>query len=106
MKSQWYQNYLKSDHWQTVRVEKLERERYCCERCGYFARRRFGQWVGIHVHHKNYERLGHERLDEDLEVLCEYCHECEHGLNKRSRDKLRARWTVGVVEYAEEIDGL
>jgi len=32
---------------------------------------------GSHVHHKTYDRLCHES-DEDLELLCRFCHDCKH----------------------------
>lgn len=104
--AEWYREYLESPHWQALRQLKLESEEYCCERCGYFGRRRRGGvWAGIHVHHKTYERVGHE-LMADLEVLCEFCHGVEHGKNTRTREQLRAKYVAGVLEYAEEVDGL
>jgi 5-methylcytosine-specific restriction endonuclease McrA len=34
--------------------------------------------AALHVHHRTYARFGHERI-EDLEVLCESCHNAEHA---------------------------
>lgn len=33
---------------------------------------------GSHVHHKTYARIGNE-YDEDLELLCMFCHDRKHG---------------------------
>lgn len=78
-----YQRYLRSAHWQSLRLRKLSEQPrlprvrlcYLCDHC-----RRFIHIFGINVHHRTYERLGRERLD-DLEVLCEGCHCIEHKID-------------------------
>ena len=61
-----YRNgYLQSDHWQEVRRRKLKQAGYKCEACG--------EKTKLDIHHKTYERLGKERLD-DLQALCRPCH--------------------------------
>jgi len=71
MTSAFYEEYLESGDWRVMRKRALKLAHYRCERCGF---------RGIlHVHHKTYARLGDEDLD-DLQVLCEECHNEEHGL--------------------------
>lgn len=97
----WYDDYLQSDHWLATRDAKLEQAKRRCERCGEYAKRRpGGRWVGLHVHHLTYERVGQERMD-DLEVLCIHCHQVEHGHaedTERNRLRVQRRLAVGVVE--------
>ena len=64
-----YGTYLRSVHWQTMRRLAHDRAQGTCELCG-----RGGQ---LDVHHKTYERIGEERLD-DLIVLCRSCHSKFH----------------------------
>jgi hypothetical protein len=59
-----YRDYLNSIDWYLIRVEVKKRASGRCERCSA---------TGVEVHHRTYERLGHERLD-DLELLCKPCH--------------------------------
>lgn len=69
-----YRAHLKSAKWRKLRKAKLDASHGQCERCGSWHGRR-------EVHHKTYERLGDERI-EDLLVLCTDCHAAE--------DKIRA----------------
>lgn len=71
-----YRDYVGSERW-------LGRRKYFlmnhpnCERCGISRRRAMEVYdQDLHVHHKNYQRVGCE-LDEDLEALCRRCHEIE-----------------------------
>ena len=62
-----YAEYLKTEYWQEVRSEKLNRCRYRCELCG--------RGDKLHVHHKTYEHRGEELLYLwTLIALCEKCH--------------------------------
>lgn len=63
--SQKYLDYIKSPAWFRRRGLRILVANCACERCG------CGEW--LQVHHRTYERLGHER-DDDLEVLCVACH--------------------------------
>ena len=67
-----YQTYLRSQEWRERRVESLKRWDFAC---ALNARHR----SQLEVHHRTYERLGHERQD-DLVVLCARCHRRFHGL--------------------------
>ena len=66
-----YADYLKTDHWQTVRKAALERAEHRCQTCSTDEH--------LHVHHRTYENRGAER-DSDVIVLCKTCHERFHGV--------------------------
>jgi hypothetical protein len=66
-----YQEYLRSDHWQTMRRLALDHAEHRCQLC-YSPNR-------LEVHHRTYERLGAERLA-DLTVLCDACHQAFHRI--------------------------
>lgn len=62
-----YQEYLKSDHWQTVRSLALERAEHKCAVCD--------STQALNVHHKRYDHRGEEQdYIDDLIVLCQSCH--------------------------------
>jgi 5-methylcytosine-specific restriction endonuclease McrA len=65
-----YPEYLKTDHWQSLRKRTMGRAGYSCELCA-------ASGVKLHVHHKHYATRGMESL-EDLIVLCEPCHQKFH----------------------------
>jgi len=66
-----YRAHLASVEWQVIRCDVLQRANYRCEACGV-------PW-GLQVHHKTYQRLGKEDLD-DLVCLCRVCHRKFHGI--------------------------
>lgn len=99
LKSIRYWDYVNSDHWKLLReryITEVLKDEPRCERCGI-------RWIGhqkylvsdkpeeggykefelrprppkFNLHHKTYERLGEEEL-EDLELLCVMCHNLEH----------------------------
>lgn len=70
-----YENYLKTSHWQELKQRIYAKYRQC-QNCG--AKR------GLDVHHKTYERLGHEKLS-DLRLLCRECHYRTHRMKKGIR---------------------
>lgn len=65
-----YDAYLRSEQWRTKADAVIERDDGRCQRYGDSARE---------VHHRTYERIFHERL-EDLEAVCADRHKLEHGL--------------------------
>jgi hypothetical protein len=66
----WYDEvYLPSDYWKELRERVVVNQGYRCRRCG--------STVDCVVHHRTYERLCREEL-EDLEVLCRRCHDTLH----------------------------
>lgn len=82
MNKQEYKNYLTSPSWKKTRRKALERSGYRCQVCN-------AANTQLDVHHRTYDRLGHE-FDSDLTVLCNDCHSKFH-------DKLAAP----VVPYVE-----
>jgi len=64
----YYDTYLKSPHWIATAAKKRKQAGYKCERCH--------QHKQLDVHHKTYERRGHELMS-DLEALCRECHDKE-----------------------------
>jgi hypothetical protein len=68
-----YRQYLQTRHWQALRETGLQHSGYRCQVCN-------GQGP-LHVHHRTYERLGHEHPT-DLLVLCAACHELFHTHGK------------------------
>jgi hypothetical protein len=63
---------LASTDWDEYAASERERAGHRCERCGIGG-------VELHVHHRNYDTLGHEVPQVDTEVLCDRCHQLEHG---------------------------
>src|SRR5262245_12430145 len=77
-----YERYLETPHWQSFRklalesqLKKLGKNR--CENCTTDSR-------DLHVHHRTYERLGCERI-EDVTIVCRQCHEKIHLRDKDPR---------------------
>lgn len=70
-----YRKHIGSDKWKAFRDLAIKDRDGHCERC-------FVAGVQFHVHHKTYDRLGHEDLS-DVEVLCVPCHALEHLQTKR-----------------------
>lgn len=98
-----YQEYLKSPEWAATRRWALERAEHRCQVCNSDG--------PLDVHHRTYERLGHE-WPSDLTVLCRDCHGLYHG---RLPDKPRriARPTLvrrpmgpEAAELAERVQDL
>lgn len=69
-----YKEYLLTNHWKKLKIKFYKSKLFhgCCEACG----RKNCQ---LHIHHRTYKRLGHERLN-DLVALCSYCHQDVHNL--------------------------
>lgn len=65
-----YADYLRTAHWQRVRLLALERAGNACELCAATDR--------LEVHHRTYERLGFER-PLDVIALCHDCHKDHHN---------------------------
>lgn len=66
-----YETYIRSPEWQAKRRFMLQWANHRCQQCGYSE--------NPEVHHLTYDRLGKERIPEDLEVLCSPCHALLHG---------------------------
>lgn len=76
LRSMPYAEYLETTEWRARRFHVCRDRGYSCQRCGAY---RSLERHKLHVHHLTYERRGCE-LPEDLELLCEGCHQAEHGI--------------------------
>lgn len=72
LKSLPYKEYLKTDHWQSLRREALLLSGRSCALCP-------SKNQQLHVHHKTYVNKGQEP-QKDLIVLCKDCHKKFHGI--------------------------
>lgn len=70
MSNYYRQTYLKSEHWQNLRLQKLVESDCLCLRCG-------KQSQHHDVHHLNYKKL-YDVTTLDLVVLCRTCHDLVH----------------------------
>ena len=71
-----YGLYLKTYHWQDMRLQAMDRYYYRCAVCN--------SPDLLDVHHRTYERRGNEN-PEDLIVLCRGCHDIFHRHGKLAR---------------------
>ncbi len=67
-----YEHYLRTDHWRALRIRIYDKRKAKCEFCEMVLPKNEFQ-----VHHKTYERVGHER-EKDLVLCCQLCHQKEH----------------------------
>lgn len=77
-----YLAYLSSPKWKAKRKEVIARCKNLCEKCGKRQVR--------NIHHKHYDNLGDEPLD-DLLGVCRPCHREIHGLDKEKKAKKHYR---------------
>ena len=70
-----YADYILSKEWASLRRRCKEADRHACRVCG--------TKNELDVHHKTYERLGHEELG-DLITLCRRCHRDHHYFQGRT----------------------
>ena len=87
-----YDEYLKSPHWQRMATLARERAGNRCQVCN--------ADVLMEVHHRTYERMGHEQL-EDLTALCPRCHALYH----EAMPKLLRR-TMTLEQYLSYLEQL
>ena len=81
----WAEKFYKSSAWQKTRYAYLVSHNFICERCGA---------VATMVHHKKY--LNEQRINDpeftvsfdNLEALCEACHDAEHKRDSALRPGL------------------
>ena len=78
-----YDKYIKSAQWRKISKLIKEKAGNKCAHCGHGSSR-------LEVHHKTYERFGHER-EGDLEALCPKCHE---AADKKREVERKARGLV------------
>lgn len=65
-----YGEYLRTQHWNAVRLAALRRARWRCQVCNVSGR--------LDVHHRTYENRGDEQAS-DVIALCRSCHARHHG---------------------------
>ena len=69
-----YREYLQTPGWKLRRGRAMRSAEYKCRICN--------TNYTLNVHHRTYERLGHEH-DADLIVLCKECHKLFHGIEEQ-----------------------
>ena len=74
-----YKEYMLSAYWKEKRELCMERDGGRCQDCGAMA---------TEVHHKTYDRLFNEDL-EDLVALCSECHRARHGRQRMPKLPVR-----------------
>ena len=98
----WRRNYkahLNSHKWRVLKANVMNERGRKCERCA--------ATFGLQLHHKTYERLGHELLT-DVELLCVDCHELadkEREIQNTRKRYARAVDTFAVKKFGEDWDG-
>lgn len=80
-----YSEYLKTNHWKKTRERQLRFAERRCQLCN--------SNFKLHVHHRSYENLGHEKRS-DLVVLCESCH-------TRFHDKIKQAVPKEILQYVK-----
>lgn len=76
-----YLNYLRSEHWKTLRLKAFKRDGFRCVRCG--------SSRNLHGHHKRYRKFLHGCSVGDIETLCQKCHEKHHRQEAQERKRNR-----------------
>jgi HNH endonuclease len=77
-----YLEYIGSARWRwsAARLGELEASGHRCRTCNAAE----GDEARLEVHHRTYERLGHELIG-DLTALCGYCHHAITDAHRRRR---------------------
>lgn len=98
--SQEYRDFIQSTEWKKIRRQKLDADKWVCQRCGEFAN---------NVHHKSYARPFGEEEPGDLESLCQDCHDTHHRVdpfakltNKKGKRALNAMAVLGYLTEAQK----
>lgn len=92
-----YRRVLASARWRDMRKRRLLATRWHCEQCGKGEIER-----DLELHHKTYDRLGHERAD-DVILLCRRCHAPADDARKEATS---ARiWDARVDGWATKVYG-
>jgi hypothetical protein len=78
-----YGEKLRDPRWQKLRLERMDRSGFACDRCG-------DEHNELQIHHKWYLK-GYEpwdyRLDQ-LETLCKSCHQLATSIHKEMKERL------------------
>lgn len=84
-----YADYLRSDHWQSVKT-MVRRTKRNCDGCSSVNSRMI-------VHHNTYRNLGHENLA-DLNYLCEGCHSHIHDYHRKHGNLTLKQATATILQ--------
>jgi 5-methylcytosine-specific restriction endonuclease McrA len=90
-----YEQRIRSSQWKNMKRDLIRMRGDRCERCHLN--------VTLELHHKTYDRLGHEHLS-DLELLCPRCHsiaDAERAAAGRRRSAT-ALHDAGLATFAEK----
>ena len=98
--------------WQIRRAFVFYRENGICEKCkretGYINVSKENFWLnpdvrirGFHVHHKNHLSSGGNHAFDNLQLLCEECHEREHPNNPMKESLQRAR-SINSLRFSHD----
>lgn len=71
--SEWYSQYLKSEHWRLVKLEVYDHYGPQCRTCC--------RTEQMNVHHRHYDTLYRESVVDDLVPLCYICHGAIHDVH-------------------------
>lgn len=91
-RKQRYQIYLRGEHWQNLRKEKLEKNPKC-EKCG--------TYNSLDIHHLQYRDLYDVTL-KDLQTLCRLCHDKEHDKANKKKDKISKKERILIQGIQEQ----
>lgn len=72
-----YLRYLESDHWKSLRAEAFRRDCFKCVRCG--------SRNHLRGHHKRYRKDLQLCTVNDIETMCQSCHNSYHKMKKEFR---------------------
>lgn len=84
-----YEDYLKTYHWEKVRNDRIKYDNEKCIVCGLSN--------NLQVHHRTYERLGHEDPG-DVVTLCRVCHERIESIKNFYGDDIREAYDRHLAE--------
>lgn len=95
-----FKEQYKHPFWQKRRLEVLETAEFSCTCCG-------DDETQLHVHHRQYfkGRMIWEYADDELEVLCETCHQDAHQVTDALKTLLSTLPVDGMREVAALIAG-
>ena len=77
--SKQYDDYMRSDAWETKRQQRMEIDNYKCAMCF----RPVQTMKKVNIHHITYVNLGNENVLTDLVTLCPTCHKHIHNYYRR-----------------------
>jgi len=70
-------HYLRSNAWKEKAKQRLKLDNYKCRECGGSKH--------LQIHHKNYDNLYNEDVENDLITMCYDCHKKITLINRRKR---------------------